>query len=302
MTFVKKSVSRQLLPVLFGAPALVAFVLWFIVPTVIKNGAREDAIMAAENTANQFKVLREYFTQEIVTKALGNGGLTVSFDHKGDPNAIPLPATMMHELSTALAGQGTTIKLYSPYPFPNRANRKLEDFEEAAWAALSANPDQPYVRRDNSNGQDVIRVGIADTMVSEVCVTCHNARADTPKNNWKLGDLRGVLEIASVIDTQIARGERIGHLVSLSLVGFLGLIGLLIYCQFDTRIVKPIKSMTDTMSALVHKDHNVEIPGLDRTDEIGRMAAAIKYFRSESIEKVKLAKEHTVFLEALGDG
>ena len=60
--------------------------------------------------------------------------------------------------------------------------------------------------------------------------------------------------------------------------------------------------MTDTMSALVHKDHNVEIPGLDRTDEIGRMAAAIKYFRSESIEKVKLAKEHTVFLEALGDG
>ena len=36
-------------------------------------------------------------------------------------------------------------------------------------------------------GQEVVRVAIADKMMAQGCVNCHNARHDTPKHDWKLG-------------------------------------------------------------------------------------------------------------------
>jgi methyl-accepting chemotaxis protein len=53
-------------------------------------------------------------------------------------------------------------------------------------------------------------VAIADKMVSEVCTGCHNSRADTPKNDWRLGDVRGVLEARSNISKPLASGQAAG--------------------------------------------------------------------------------------------
>jgi methyl-accepting chemotaxis protein len=41
-------------------------------------------------------------------------------------------------------------------------------------------------------------------MVAEGCVSCHNSHPDTPKNDWKLGDVRGVLEVTMPIDDSLA--------------------------------------------------------------------------------------------------
>ena len=34
-------------------------------------------------------------------------------------------------------------------------------------------------------------------MTSQSCLNCHNNRADTPKNDWKLNEVRGVLEVVT---------------------------------------------------------------------------------------------------------
>jgi hypothetical protein len=46
---------------------------------------------------------------------------------------------MLHELSEALAKSesGMTIKLYSGYPFPNRASRKLDAFAKDAMDVIT---------------------------------------------------------------------------------------------------------------------------------------------------------------------
>ena len=49
----------------------------------------------------------------------------------------------------------------------------------------------------------MMRVAIADFMVADGCVNCHNSRADTPKNDWKLGDVRGVLEVDMPLNKQV---------------------------------------------------------------------------------------------------
>ena len=60
------------------------------------------------------------------------------------------------------------------------------------------------------------------------CVSCHNTHPDSPKTNWKLGDVRGVLEIIRPLDSIIAQinaGLR-ETFALMAIVGMLGLSGL----------------------------------------------------------------------------
>ena len=70
-------------------------------------------------------------------------GMEATPDYAGKPNAIPLPATMVHELSDALSHQeeGYSVRLYSRYPFPSRKDGGPHDaFEEEALSSLEQHP------------------------------------------------------------------------------------------------------------------------------------------------------------------
>ena len=148
---------------------------------------------------------------------------------------------MIHELSTALSkGEGTTISLYSPYPFANRKDRKLDQFAESAWKAVQADPDRPYVQVEQRGESTVVRVGAADRLVAEACDACHNSRPDTPRTGWKLGDVRGVLEIATVIDAPLARGAELGRTIALAVAVGLGVLCLALLAMLRGQVLPPI--------------------------------------------------------------
>lgn len=54
---------------------------------------------------------------------------------------------------------------------------------------------------------------------------------------------------------------------------------------------RPINSMTAAMTALSDGDTTVEVPALDRRDEIGTMAKAVSVFKDNAIEKQRLQAE-----------
>jgi HAMP domain-containing protein len=75
-------------------------------------------------------------------------------------------------------------------------------------------------------------------------------------------------------------------------VAALGLIGGLALAFFIARgIVRPLTGMTNTMTTLAAGDHDVSIPGAERTDEIGDMARAVEVFKTNMIEAERLAAE-----------
>ena len=57
------------------------------------------------------------------------------------------------------------------------------------------------------------------------------------------------------------------------------------------RVCQPIVDLTATMSQLAGGDVSCEIPGVDRSDEIGAMAAAVRVFKDNRIEADRLAAE-----------
>ncbi len=178
-----------LLQLVLPVPVLLVAALWvtsYLVPTLTADNARQEAIRSAKQTVSQFKILRGYYTEAVVNKVLQNGSLNPSIDHVGKPDTVPLPATLIHDMSDLLQEQDISIALYSQLPFPNRSERQLDPFQEQAWAYLTTNPDSVFWQQQTNESGKFVRVALADRMVADTCVNCHNNHGLSPKTDWKI--------------------------------------------------------------------------------------------------------------------
>lgn len=283
MSISRQSLSWQLLTFLYAGAAIIAIATWFGTPVLIKQGVEEEAITTAQNTVRQFKIIRGYYTNNVIKKALASGALKPSIDHKTRENGIPLPATLIHDLSELLKKEGMTVKLYSPFPFPNRSTRSLDTFGQGAWDALKSDPKSTFSSVEDIDGISFVRVGLGDTM-GEVCVTCHNNHPDTPKNDWKIGDLRGVLEVNVDITKAIAGANATGRYTALGIIVLFGGVISLFTMKLRSAALKPIAEMTETMKRLADHDYSVDVPATDREDELGHMGKAVEFFKDNLIK------------------
>ena len=209
--------NRLVVPIIALAIVLLIASNMFIASKMHQQ-AIDNAIDGAEINANQFKALRGYYAKNVIAKVLAASDIKPSVDHANTKGSIPLPATMIHDLSEQFSKLGTQVKLYSPYPFPNRKSRQVDKFGNKAWAALESDIDGIYTEVEESGDKTFVRVGVPDTMQAQSCVNCHNNHPLTPKANWQLNDLRGVLEINVDISEQLAAVDNLSFVFSIGLV------------------------------------------------------------------------------------
>ena len=113
------------------------------------------------------------------------------------PGAIPIPATLSLELGRVISEQQSNIayRFVSDYPFTNRARHPLDGFEQKALAALRAEPQPAADRRLRLAVRPTGAPDRAGHRWAPTCVACHNTHPDSPKRDWKVGDVRGIQEI-----------------------------------------------------------------------------------------------------------
>ena len=203
--------------------------LWVVFYTYQSSEAvvRQFATESAKVHANSVTQFRNFYTQELVPRAI-NGGMSITHDYKSRDNALPLPATLTIDLGHYLSKSegGTQVRLYSDQAFPWRvAERSLDDFQKQALAHLKKNPDEPFIREEVMNGGRVLRFAQSDRMLAS-CVACHNQYPGSPRTDWKVGDVRGALEVVlPVSQWQLASSGVLNRtfvvLLFLLFVGFL---------------------------------------------------------------------------------
>ncbi len=265
-------------------PVTILFILIIIsvavvTPELVRRNAEAEALAAAQRTVNQLKTLRGYYVKNVIKKVLGKGGIKGSFEYENDPDAIPLPATMIHDLSKLYSAEGTAISLYSAFPFPNRASRQLDSFGKEAWDILSRDPDALVKRVDTIKGEPVMRIAIADIMVSDGCVSCHNSRADTPKADWKLGDVRGVLEV----DLSIASALENGKSIQYTLLGVIFVAMIIAYLVllfvYRKAIGSRLQNLREALQNISEGDGDLTLSlHEDGEDEISQIAKSFNHF------------------------
>ena len=178
---------RLILPVPIAIIMCVAAIA-LIVPKMMAENARDQATRQGQQVADQFKIIRGYYTRNVIKKVVKSGSLKPSVNHKNEANGVPLPATFIQDVSKLLAKKDMNVNLYSGFPWPNRKDRKLDEFQSKAWAYLTANPDKVFSKQVTVKGKEVVRVAVSDKMVAKGCVSCHNSKAGSPKTDWKLGE------------------------------------------------------------------------------------------------------------------
>jgi signal transduction histidine kinase/ActR/RegA family two-component response regulator len=169
---------------------------------------RETAIHSASLYSEALSEFRSVYTSEVVAR-IAQHDITVTHDYESKKAAIPLPATLSMALGDRIASHhsGAAAKLYSPYPFPWRSNGGLTDeFARDAWNQLTRDPDSPFHRIEEGGVVPRLRYAVADRM-RESCVGCHNGHPQSPKLDWEVGDLRGVLEISYPLEGLSAEAQ-----------------------------------------------------------------------------------------------
>lgn len=194
MTLIQAKVTT----VIITAAVIIAMlgISWWHMEAMRQQILENNALTAARSYANTFESLRAFYTREVVARVPGDS-VTVSHDYQNINHAIPLPATLTIELAKEVGrrSDGFAVKLYSNYPYPWRGEPgQLKGFEKRAIEKLSETPDVPYYEIKQSNNDGFLRYATADIMQAD-CVACHNSHPESPKKDWVVGDLRGVLEI-----------------------------------------------------------------------------------------------------------
>lgn len=195
------------------------------------NLIRSQVLQNARHYAESIKEARTLYSAGIVPNALAVEGISMTHDYKMKEGAIPIPATFLIELGERiqLKNPGMSVRLYSNYPFPSRQAEggPRDDFELKAIRHLEKNPDIPFYQFVEFQGRPSFRYTEADIMKPS-CIGCHNSHPDSPKKDWKVGDVRGVLEITQPLDSAIKMTnaglrDTFFTLVGLSILGVAGL-------------------------------------------------------------------------------
>jgi class 3 adenylate cyclase len=184
--------------------ALIGFVIALLLaalPVAVWLDLTNLAEVALRRQANDLNSVvssvRSYYASNVVGRVLAHPGDTqVVHNYEAVPGAIPIPATLSLELGKVISEQqqNITYRFVSDYPFRNRAPHQLDEFEKAALQSLRGNPDQKIVDTATSLFSDRVRF-VAPVVMGPACVSCHNVHPESPKRDWKVGDVRGIQEV-----------------------------------------------------------------------------------------------------------
>ena len=166
----------------------------------LRNLSERLLRLQASETGRIVDAMRGFYASDVVGRVLkADGRVTASHAYKNVPGAIPIPATLSIELGKLISAHddgAVKYRFVSDLPFKGREPHRLDAFEQGALAALRADGTRPPVVEVGGSLLDRhVRIA-TPVLMGEVCVGCHNAHPDSPKRDWKVGDVRGIQEIS----------------------------------------------------------------------------------------------------------
>ena len=198
--------------------------MWHLSRTSIEL-VQSAALQGTSLYADALEEVRKLYTSEVVNRVADT--VPITHDYATRDGAIPLPIDFYMQLGKRVSEEtrGIQARLYSAFPFPShKGGGPRDNFEKEALRQLQELPDQPFYRFENFQGRQSLRYAVADRM-EPGCVSCHNSHPDSPKTDWKVGDVRGVIEIIRPLDEIIAQ-TYVGLRDTFALLAAIGIVGL----------------------------------------------------------------------------
>ncbi|MAT40112.1 MAG: hypothetical protein CL946_10970 [Ectothiorhodospiraceae bacterium] len=258
------------------------------------------SLQDAEMYSNALSEFRSFYGSEIVARVRGSQDVEITHDYTSRERAIPIPATMSLELSKRLSdrGEGLKIRIYSDFPFPWRVKDggAKDPFEEEALSILRSDPTKSYHSFEEYKGELALRFTQAAVLDSS-CVDCHNKHPQSPKRDWKVGDVRGVQEIIMPLGKEAGKiraglMESFGIMMTITLLG-LGFLAIVI--NGLRRSIRETNRLAD-QQRVVNEELEVQIGERLRAEEsVTKTQARLRHLLSSSPAIIYSAKPSKQF-------
>ena len=222
---------------------VVSLALPFVMYRALDEHTSHEALRQARAITLVATAARSYYATNVVGPAIRNKGFVTLSEvyHKID-GGIPIPATMSIELGKAIrdssGARDFEFRFLSDLPFHSRIRPALDDFQIEALRLFrkradtnspSSSSSRSTTEKDGfsriektDSGMSMMRLAMPVFMEAN-CVACHNRHPDSPVNNWKIGDVRGIQEVSVEFDTEGQlqdSKEAVAYLVLLVGIGF----------------------------------------------------------------------------------
>ncbi len=290
------------------AAVVMVSALTFFIPYITEQYTIQTVITHTKNSVDQIKLTRAYYVDTVVDDVKKYApDLTFHYDHWGVDGRLPLPTTTIHDLSKIFSeNTGLKYDLYSEYPFLNRKDRVLSDFQKDAIKYTKESEEGIYIKRDVIDGKEVLRVATTDYMTDRSCVDCHNSHPDRTweKDKWALGDKRGVLEVITPLEDELAGHRAMRDYIVWFIIITLGIVLFYLFYKIRKR-EDELFEVADELEHTVHdKDRELKALGnlLDqyvissKTDATGKIIYVSQAFIDISgySKDELLGQEHSV--------
>jgi serine/threonine protein kinase len=214
---------------------------------------RESALESAGQLSQVMDEANDEYSS-IVEGGDGRPPAPLSLQYPPEPGkpGLKVPARFTHDLGkrvTERSDSGMEVRLYSNYPFPWRTDGGPRDeFEREALARLGRVPETPVFEFTEYEGRRVLRYATARVM-KQSCLGCHNSIDQSPKKDWKVGEVRGALEVIRPVDRDEARAREglrgTVQLMAVVSVSLLGLSVLVLVAGNRRRLGPAVRSVPD---------------------------------------------------------
>ena len=188
-----------------------------LIPAQLRN----STIRTARIATLQIVTDRTHYTERVVGKLIREAPEVHPNQHYNSiVGGIPLPATFVKEVSDIINNKGVySYDLLSKWNI-NKEKGLKTDFEKEAFDFLVTKKSDEFFRFEEYKGSYVLRYATPDIATAQVCANCHNNHEESPKRDFQLGDVMGILavnipigqaneEIAAFLDVQ--NGKQPGH-------------------------------------------------------------------------------------------
>jgi class 3 adenylate cyclase len=163
----------------------------------LRNLSERSLVIQANDLNAVISGVRNFYARNVVGRLINSpASPKILHNYAETPGAIPIPATLSIELGNVIStGDGSIrYRFVSDYPFASREPHNLDTFERRALRSLRGNPKELVYDISGSIFDKRVRLA-APVIMGEACVACHNSHVESPKRDWKVGDVRGIQEV-----------------------------------------------------------------------------------------------------------
>jgi hypothetical protein len=159
------------------------------------SGAASPEQAVADAVYTVLSADREAYTQEVVHRLQNQEKVLKASEHWKEEKLLPLPAQMFRMGAERVRKKNTGLSyaLLSLWPI-NKQNLPRTPAEKAGLEAVSGAAPR-WQGEETLGGARYFTAVYPDKAISSACVTCHNGHSESPRTDFKEGDVMGAIVI-----------------------------------------------------------------------------------------------------------